>query len=776
MNPSNPRTIGAASRAVAMAAAVMLTAAGRADVTVTHGPCVGDVTPEGARVWVRVESAQQAPVLEVTDADGSSTSNVAVSVDRPAVDPSLVHWRVSGLSPGHTYRYEVRDGAGGAVAGHRGGFIRTASVERADHGVLAVGSCADEDEGTQAILAEVERWGPDAVLLLGDTPYIDSVDRAVQLRRHGEFMAMPALQSLVRDRPLYAMWDDHDFGLNDTDGRMKGKEVARECFLAWHDNPSAGHGDQGAYFRFNVGPMDVFVVDTRWFARTERSARVQHEWTLLGEQQWRWLEEGLRTSTARWKVIASSMVFNASVRPFKTDFWMMYPSEYRRLVGTIGAMHVSGVVLVSGDVHNSRVLRHPTTAQVGYDLMEVVSSPMHERVHDSATWSPSPWVVASYPRPNMMALLCARDDLHGAELRVRFVDAKGDVFHDDVLARVPGPLGEGGAERGAATVPWDALRDGWTGDPADRVLTQRAVADAAAWLATPAGVRECARERCDASFVHDDLEALRQWVSIDGDRIVPPSMSMWPVNGGAPVHLTGYATPECAGQAGPTEPPSPNTWWPLVARPTDLSRGEPGPARAEGMRQLKTPVAWTTDRLEGYLAEVNGSIRLQLPDGTTRCLVNDGTNERPYSSLGKLMIREGVLSPDAATLASLRAAWGQQPDRVNRLMLENARHVYWREVECESFPSSATGPVLIPFHSVAIDPAIAPPGAPAILEATIGGARRTLLVVCTDRGGAIKGPARCDLYCGIGAEAMSVAGEISGGARLWLLGPSVHGD
>ncbi len=761
---------------LAASAFLVVVARTTADITVTHGPFVGDVTPAGVRVWARMESAQQIPVLVVTGADGAPADSVAVAVDRPSVDPSLVHWRVSGLEPAHTYRYEVRDEAGGVVAGHRGGFIRTASVGRAEHGVLAVGSCADEDEGTQAILAEVGRWGPDAVLLLGDTPYIDSVDQAVQLGRHGEFMAMPALQALARDRPLYAMWDDHDFGLNDTDGRMKGKEVARECFLAWHDNPSAGHDDQGAYFRFSVGPMDVFVVDTRWFARTARSSRAQHEWALLGEEQWQWLENGLRTSTARWKVVASSMVFNASVRPFKTDFWMMYPSEYRRLVDTIGAMHVSGVVLVSGDVHNSRVLRHPTSSVVGYDLIEVVSSPMHERVHDSATWSPSPWVEASYPRPNMMALLSAQDDAHGAALRLRFVDAKGDVYHDQVLASAPATTDSGASNVPAAMVPWDAMRAAWDTDPADRGVAESAISASAAWLASPAGVRECARERCDASLVHADLEALKQWVASDDVLVAPPSMSMWPVNGGAPIHLTGYATPECAGHAGLTEPPSPNTWWPLVARPDEVSPGEPGPVRADGMRQLRTPVAWATDRLDGYLAEVNGSVRLQMPDGTTRCLVHDGTNERPYASLGKLMVREGLLAPDEATLGSLRDAWGRQPERVCRLMMENARHVYWREVPCDSFPPSATGPVLVPFHSVAIDPAIAPPGAPAILETSIGGTVRTLLVVCTDRGGAIKGPARCDLYCGIGAGAMSVAGEISGEARLWLIGPAVHGE
>lgn len=751
------------------------------DVTVTHGPFLGDVQDGHARVWLRVADAGQQPTIRVWEPDGTLAASATVTAQRAPRDGGIVHWKIDGLAPGVRYRYEVVDAAGGRVEGHRGGFIdmpMAAMPGSARGATIAIGSCADEDEGTQAILAEVERWHPDAVLLLGDTPYIDSVDAAVQMRRHGEFLAMPALQSLVRDRPLLAIWDDHDFGLNDTDGRMKGKEVARECFLAWHANPSAGHDDQGAYFSFRAGPMEVFVLDTRWFARTAHSSRSPQEWTLLGDRQWEWLEAGLRTSTARWKVVASSMVFNSAVRPFKTDFWMMYPSEYRRLLETIGSMPVPGVVLVSGDVHNSRVLRHPSASVAGYDLVEIVSSPMHERAHDSATWSPSTWVTASYPRPNMMALLSGSEDAHGAELRVRFVDVTGEVFHDEVLDRA-GPTAAAAppvpAHASATPIPWDAVAAEWVTAPAERAQTLRAISESRAWLESPKGVRECTKERCDPVLVRNDLAALEAWLvepSAESPSLPPPPLAMWPIHGGQSIHLTGYATPRVTGAVGSVEPPSPNTWWPLVARPEEIAHGEPGPPRVDGMRQLRIPVAWVGDQLDGYLAEVNGSVQVQCADGGTICLVNDGTNELSYASLGRAMIREGLLSPDAATLASLRAVWQREPDAVRRLMLDNPRHVYWRAVPCDAFPPSATGPVLVPFHSVAIDPAIAPPGAPAVLQATIGGIPRTFLVVCTDRGGAIRGPARCDLYCGIGAEAMELAGEISGQAQLWLLGPS----
>lgn len=741
------------------------------DVTVTHGPFVGDAQGDHSRVWARVQDASEEPALRISAAhELSGAEGVSVVRERVSGDPTIVKWRVSGLEAGEQYRYEIVDEAGGLVRGNAAGFLTPDAG--AATACLAIGSCADEDEGTEAILREIVQWKPTAVLLLGDTPYIDSVDRATQWRRHGEFLAMPALQECARDRPLYAVWDDHDFGLNDTDGRMPGKDVAREAFLGWHANPSAGDGQQGIYFSFRTGPIEVFVLDTRWFSRTARNPRAQHEWTLLGDAQWKWLESGLAASTARWKVIASSMVFNSAVRPFKSDYWGAYPTEYKRLVSTLAALHVRGAVLVSGDVHQSRLLRHPTRAALGYDLMEVVSSPMHERVHDSLLWARSDWVEASFPQPNMMALLTAEEQRGGgvADLRVRFVDATGRVYFDRVLLTE-----EGGAAALMPTStdaeiapPWDAVAAELAQRQGERAATARALNDSAQWLGTPGGVRTCASAGWAAAEQEQSVNSLLTWVASPPADPPPESRGCTPrarpVNSSGIVHLTGYATPEVSGRLlvdGPT--------WPLVARPADIARGEPGPARERGMVVGAPLLCGVDDPLDGYLAEVNGSVRVRLPDGSALCLANDGTNELPYRSLGRMMIEAGMLAPDAASLLGVRRVYGEQPREVRELMMQNPRHVYWKTVPCESFPPSASGPTLIPFHSVAVDPRYIAPGTPALLRVVIAGEQRNLIAVCTDIGGAIVGPARVDLYCGIGPDAMRVAGEINGEARMWVL-------
>ena len=89
----------------------------------------------------------------------------------------------------------------------------------------------------------------------------------------------------------------------------------------------------------------------------------------------------------------------------------------------------TGVVLVSGDVHRSRVLVHPTSARAGYDLVELVTSPLHARVHADAAVT-GPEVVFDSGVPNAFLMLEARGVAGEHSLSARFVSASGTVFHE----------------------------------------------------------------------------------------------------------------------------------------------------------------------------------------------------------------------------------------------------------------------------------------------------------------------------------------------------------
>lgn len=126
------------------------------------------------------------------------------------------------------------------------------------------------------------------------------------------------------------------------------------------------------------------------------------------------------------------MVWNNRVRALKSDCWGAYPHEFARFQAMLREGGVQGVVLVSGDVHRSRVLVHPTAARAGYDLVELVTSPLHARVHaDAAVGGPE--VVFDSGTPNSFLVLEAREVGGKASLSARFVTSSGRVVHERTI-------------------------------------------------------------------------------------------------------------------------------------------------------------------------------------------------------------------------------------------------------------------------------------------------------------------------------------------------------
>ena len=736
---------------------------------ITHGPLLGELDDRGMQVWVRLDGEPGDQVaLEVLDAQGAALAQRLEASAAERRTPRTLVWSVRDLVPGSMHRYRITGVAGGPSRSPDGfdGTIRMRAAD-APSATLAIGSCADEKEGTQALLKRIASLHPDAVAFIGDTPYIDTTDLARQRKRYGEFFSQPGMAEWLSSTPLAAVWDDHDFGLNDTDGRLKGKERSLQAFREWHANASFGTGTEGVYHRLRLGPMEVFMLDTRWFARTARcsaadaadpviegtaDAATAGGWTLLGRDQWAWLREGLAASSAPIKVIVSSMVFNSSVRPLKTDYWGMYPEEYARLMRMVRDVP-GGVVLVSGDVHTSRLLLHPTQASAGRDLWEVVSSPMHAGVHDSSLWSRSDWVKEHFPHPNMMALFTARQEGGVATLGVRFVDKDGAAFMDRELVRV---------ESNARAIVIEAA--------ADREGLHRLRRVIEPWFmdgerpAPAAG--SLAGQRAEATAT---IEALRALLGPS-----PGACRLEPVGDGTTL-MTAYASPRVR------ESVSGDARSAFFTRPAWLPPGGEGPTRAQWLAAASMdppahPVlAYGDDAFNVYMAAVNGSVQLERADGTMRCLVHDGTNERPYTSLATSLVDRGALAAQDATLDGLRALWGREPAVVQAACDGNERFVWWREVPCDQWPQSPFGMRLLAGQAAAVDASVIPIGSllllvPEPVDASLPPELRApRIVYAADCGGAIRGAERIDLYLGAGDDALATAGRVKARVRVYRI-------
>ena len=237
---------------------------------VVLGPIVGHVDETSAMVWMRIpttgayrlevfaESATAQPARAQRAARREPTA-VGRSIANSETD-HCVHWRIQGLRPATRYAYRIVNADTGVeIAAHTAQQLTTAPVSGAPAKVrFAISSCALEDAGSRAIWTQMAQQQCDAVVLLGDTPYIDSTALNVQTARHRAFAAVPEYQALLRSTPCWWTWDDHDFAGNDASGQSVGKENSRTVYQRYRPQPMYG-GVMAAFTRaFVAVPSKCF--------------------------------------------------------------------------------------------------------------------------------------------------------------------------------------------------------------------------------------------------------------------------------------------------------------------------------------------------------------------------------------------------------------------------------------------------------------------------------------------------------------------------------------
>ncbi len=360
--------------AILILAALLSASAGQEAVPATSGPLVGHVTGETASVWMFIPDGSRAEV-DYSCEEFPQTEEPAHRAAFEPLEENFVggHGRaviatLSGLEPGSAYRYGVHVDGESKPAWE--GTFRTAPVAGQPAAFrVALTSCMRFDQPqTSWFLLLAQR--PDFHLTVGDTHYADTTDPAIQWEHHRRYRAVPPFATVLRHVPTYAMWDDHDYGPNDSDGTAEGKENSLAGWKQFWANPGAGTETiPGAFFRFSWGDVDFFVVDGRYH-RSPDSAADDDAKRMLGDAQFGWLLEGLKDSRARFKVIASGSTFHTSEK----DGWRIYTFARHRLLDAIREHRISGVLYFSGDIHRSSVREHHESDRCGYPFVEVISS------------------------------------------------------------------------------------------------------------------------------------------------------------------------------------------------------------------------------------------------------------------------------------------------------------------------------------------------------------------------------------------------------------------
>jgi membrane-bound lytic murein transglycosylase A len=202
------------------------------------------------------------------------------------------------------------------------------------------------------------------------------------------------------------------------------------------------------------------------------------------------------------------------------------------------------------------------------------------------------------------------------------------------------------------------------------------------------------------------------------------------------------------------------------------SRGEL--ALQEGQLAAKA-FLWTDDPIELFFMQVQGSGRVELPDGSRVRVGYAEQNGHPYQSIGRWLVERGELQLEQASMQGIKSWARANPKRLNELLNANPSFVFFRELpDNGGGPPGALGVPLTAARSIAVDPRSIPLGAPVFLSSTWPGSDKPLqrMVMAQDTGGAIKGVVRADFFWGFGAEAGAQAGRMRQKGEMWVLMPS----
>ncbi len=183
---------------------------------------------------------------------------------------------------------------------------------------------------------------------------------------------------------------------------------------------------------------------------------------------------------------------------------------------------------------------------------------------------------------------------------------------------------------------------------------------------------------------------------------------------------------------------------------------------------------WVDDIIDLFFLQIQGSGLIQLDNGEQAHVGYADQNGQPYQSIGKILIANGELTADKASMQGIKNWARANLGRLRDLLNSNPSYVFFRELPTGlPGPLGALGVPILAERSLAVDPRYIPLGAPVFLSTTQPNSAKPLqrLMLAQDTGGAIKGAVRADFFWGAGNEAGRQAGAMKQQGRMWVLLP-----
>lgn len=408
--------------------------ANQAFTQLLNGPMLGYNSYREQALWVQTEKAAKVEfAYHPLDSGDPWLKSTAVNTKESKAFVAEVV--LDNLTPGTAYEYQVFvNGKVVPKVGNQLFYTQTIWAYRTDppNFQFALGSCNYINEaptdrsgkpygGDYQIFTSIAASQPKFMLWLGDNVYFRESDwssKSGMQHRYTHSRHIPELKTLLANAPQYAIWDDHDFGPNNSDRSFINKELSKETFDLFWSNPTNEHPDlHGITTQFDWSDCQFFLLDNRY--NRAPNDRLDGDRTMLGTQQLEWFKEALLNSPATFKFVALGGQFLNTAPVFENYSANGYDKERQEIIDFIYKHQIKNVIFLTGDRHHSElsVLESAGKPTI-YDL---TISPLTSSVHDASSEANSLRVAGSHIAERNFGLIKVSGPLKARELEIQML-------------------------------------------------------------------------------------------------------------------------------------------------------------------------------------------------------------------------------------------------------------------------------------------------------------------------------------------------------------------
>ena len=362
---------------------------------IASGPMVGHATMREVKVWVQTDKSADVVMEYFSDSLPQKKYRTALlrTTKEKAFSIILI---ADSVQPGNRYSYSI------ILNGKEQKFPYATKFQtpplwqwrgNPPNFTVALGSCVYVNEprydrpgkpygSDYDIFTTIHNLQPTLMLWLGDNTYLREADwdsRTGIFHRYSHTRALPEMQPLLASSHNYAIWDDHDFGPNDSDKGFIHKNLTFEAFSTFWANPGYGFDSQQSITStFQWGDVQFFLLDNRSFRTANKRKTGKSE--ILGDDQIEWLIHNLASSKATFKIIAIGGQTISSAAIFEN--YATRPEERKKLLDAIQKENIQGVFFLSGDRHCTELSK--MNRALDYPLYDLTCSPLTSGIHTKA--------------------------------------------------------------------------------------------------------------------------------------------------------------------------------------------------------------------------------------------------------------------------------------------------------------------------------------------------------------------------------------------------------